>query len=232
MWWTFVARKRERQNQPLTDEVADRVERRYQREHQKALDKQARDDKPDFMPTLERRHGVEVAVFSDDAAPPAAQAHSKTRRERLNVRGEIRTVSRTLDLMATMLARGSITPQQSAAGRRFRTIFEIAGLQTLRAKDISKPPGTHSGESLADRTIAARQTIGEATEALGGHGTPMASAAWGVLGAGKTVKAWAHGYRLPGDHGSDGKELQEEIARGVLISALALLVAFFDGKRR
>jgi len=224
--------KPDRQNQPLTDEIADRVERRYQREHQKAIDKQARDAKPDFMPTLERRHGVEVAVFSDDTAPPEAQEHRNTRRERLNVKGEIRTISRTLDLMATMLARGSITPQQAAAGRRFRTIFEIAGLQTLRAKDISKPPGTHSGEPLADRTIAARQTIGEAIEALGGHGTPTASAVWGILGSGKTVKEWARGYRLPGDHGSEGKQLQEEIARGVLISALALLVAFFDGKRR
>ena len=227
-----MVRKRERQNEPLTDEVADRVEARYHREHQKALDKQARDAKPDFMPTLGRRHGVEVAIFNDDAAPPEAQTHAKTRRERLNVKGEIRTVSRTLDLMATMLQRGSITPQQAAAGRRFRTLFEVAGLQTLRAKDISKPPGTHGGEPLADRTITARQVIGEAIESLGGHGTPTASAAWHVLGSGKTVKEWAHGYRLPGDHGSDGKQMQEEIARGVLISALGLLAGFFDGRRR
>lgn len=227
-----MARKRQDAgNQPLTKEVADRIEARYKREHDRAIADQAREDKRalrgirDFMPTLAREHGVEVAKFHDDEGTPETHEREQTGRQRHNVNREIRTVSRTFDLMQTMLSRGTITGQQAAAGRRFRALFEVAGLQTLRAADLSKPPNTHGVEPMSIRVINARQTIGEAIEALGGHGTPAASAAWNVLGSGKTIKDWALGTQLPG---VQGKRMGEEMARGFVIAALGLLVGFFD----
>lgn len=212
------------------DEVADRVERRYMRQLDKAISEQKRREAIEVEPTLRRdAQGVEIARYSDEKGTPELRSRG-TKRERHNIEGEIRTVNRTVDLMDQMLSRNSITPQQAMAGRRFRSLFELAGLQALRAKDVSRPPGMGAAAELPLRVIASRQIIGEAVEALGGHGTLPAKAAWHVLGGGLTIKEFSQRATLPGQTG-DGRKLGEEQARGILIAALSILDAFFARHR-
>ena len=75
-----------------------------------------------------------------------------------------------------------------------------------------------------DNALDARRRVGDAITLLGGHGSLPSSAAWFVLGVGLSVKEWARRVRF-----GQGRALGEEVARGIVIAALAVLAS--EGRR-
>jgi hypothetical protein len=124
--------------------------------------------------------------------------------------------------MALMVQSGTINAQQAAAGQEFRKLFERSGIRHIRSASIEPSYSPQTRRDVEPAHIDASATLGDAIEALGGYGTPAAKAAVAVLGQGMSVRGWAKTETLP------GRKLSEEVARGVLISALAVLDGFFS----
>ena len=76
---------------------------------------------------------------------------------------------------------------------------------------------------MTDRILDSRKAIGDAIAIAGGHGSPAGCALWFVLGAEYSIKEFAQRQRL-----GRGRNLNEEVARGILIGALGMLAAHWD----
>ena len=127
-------------------------------------------------------------------------------------------------LLARLEASKAIGAPERLAGEHFRDEFARAGLDPLRALDMGKlPGGSHPGHC---GNVRAQQRVWEALKALGGISSPMGSCAWFVLGCENSVREWAM------REGWNGKPLNQQRAAGLLIGALGVLRAHFDGERR
>ena len=202
----------------------DRVEATVLREADKAhaADRLAKDAAKDPDPALTVKDGVEVAKYHDDAPTQARRQHDPITRQRQLVGKEYRMVSRSIDLMGQMQRSGMINPQQALSGRRFHALFNVAGFQALRAQDLGAVGGGGAyRDTISHRASDAAKAIGDIIEHLGGHGTPVAKAAWDVVGWGKSIKEWTDGERLP------GRKLNEQVGRGLVIGAVVALDVYF-----
>ena len=137
---------------------------------------------------------------------------------------------RTVDTLAIMERRGSITPGMRQAGEDFRARFKTAQLDPLRAFDISRPmTGRDSNaafrEEPGSRIENAREAVWRAIVAVGGLGSAGGSCLWHVLGWERSLKEWAlqQGWR--------GRRVSQEAAAGILIGALGALEAHFAADR-
>ena len=146
------------------------------------------------------------------------------------IRGPSRaTTYRAPDLMVTMLGHGTIDQDMAAAGRAFRSNFEKANLDSLKALDLRRIPG-QSAPMTETQWVEHRQAvavIGETMEALGGFNTPVACAAWFVLGCGLSIREWARRERF-----GRGGHLSEATARRLVHGALEILVELERERRR
>jgi len=98
-------------------------------------------------------------------------------------------------------------------------LFQLAHLDPLRAADIVREGrGNGAGPHGSER---ARRRIIAAMDALGGHGSPCATAAWFVLGCELSMREWAM------REGWGGRPLREEVAKGTLVGALGVLAKHF-----
>jgi hypothetical protein len=163
------------------------------------------------MPTPERRnHGLIERLerpISDDAGRSARPY-------------------RSVDTLAAMERRGSITAGMRQAGEHFRTRFTTAQLDPLSAFDVSRPrTGSHSGyrsgEEPGLRIENAREAVWRAILAVGGQGSAGGSCLWHVLGWERSLKEWAL------EQGWSGRRVSQEAASGILIAALGALEAHF-----
>lgn len=133
---------------------------------------------------------------------------------------------RSVDTLAVMERRGSITPGMRYAGEGFRDYFAVAQLDPLRAFDISRPRiGTRSGfravEEPGSRIENARWVVWRATLAVGGLGSAGGSCLWHVVGWQQSLKQWAL------EQGWNGRRVSQEAASGMLIASLGTLEAHF-----
>ena len=158
-----------------------------------------------------------------DLGPPELLQHTDVETVRLVEDGEVRRVRRTVDVLSAMLRNGTITRDMATAGRRFQRAFQ-AGRMTgggecafLRLPTRQRPTGA---PEVGDSALDARRAVSQAISRLGGHGSLPSNAAWFVLGLGLSVKEWAQRVRF-----GQGRTLSEEVARGIVIAALALLAA-------
>lgn len=216
-------------NRDLDDATIERVEARYRRESEKAIAEQARRDAMTGGPiALHRKDGVEVAKYYDDGPTAERRQQGEIVRSRQKVGNEFRPVSRSVDIVAHMERTGMINHQQAQSARRFRSLFETAGFQKLKAQDLQRGGVTGGGASndFDSRASDAAHMIGDIIEHLGGHGTPVSKAAWHVLGWEKTIRDWTDGERLP------GRKLNEQVGRGLVIGAIVALDVFFYANRR
>jgi hypothetical protein len=133
---------------------------------------------------------------------------------------------RTVDAIALMRRRGTITPEMEHAARDFLAAFTRAGLDTLRVPSLLRVPGNPVPSDMADSQIGARERVHRALAAVGGVQSPGGSAVWHVVGLQSSVREWA--LRL----GWGGKPLDVHEARGVLIAALGMLVRHYGLDRR
>lgn len=132
---------------------------------------------------------------------------------------------RSVDTLARMERRGSITAAMRQAGEDFRTQFRRAALDPLRALDPTRPP-VALGRRLADEPSwsieAARRAVWRALEAVGGLASPAGSCLWHVVGWERSLKEWAH------EQGWNGKRVSEEAASGIMIAMLGILARHPD----
>jgi hypothetical protein len=130
---------------------------------------------------------------------------------------------RSIDILAAMERRGTITAAMFDAGDDFRTQFNKAHLDALHAAAFER-----LGHSLSDapglNTTAARERIWRAVKAVGGHASPAGSCLWHVLGLEQSLKRWALEY------GAQKRRVDQEQASGILIAALGMLEAHFNGR--
>jgi hypothetical protein len=128
-----------------------------------------------------------------------------------------------LDTLAIMLARGSISDAMKEAGDCFHDHFRRAGLDGLRAADLTRVPVQLRGPAALweqrHGSEAARLQILSALDALGGMQEPGGSCAWYVLGCEMSLKRWA----LTANWAS--RRIDHVVASGILIADLGILKA-------
>jgi hypothetical protein len=175
------------------------------------------------------RHRPPVQEIADAIPTPERSAHGIV--ERLD-----RTISdasgrparpyRSVDTLAVMERRGSITAGMRQAGEDFRDCFAVAQLDPLRAFDISRPRiGSRGGfrprEELGSRIENARKVVWRATLAVGGLSSAGGSCIWHVVGWQQSLKEWAL------EQGWNGRRVSQEAASGILIASLGTLEGYF-----
>ena len=166
----------------------------------------------------------------DDQGTPELRQHTEIKTVRLVEDGRVRQARRTVDVLSAMLRNGTITRDMAAAGRRFQSCFEAGHVMGggessfLRLPTRQRPTGATPASDVA---LDARRTIGEAIRLLGGHGSLPSSAVWFVLGVGLSVREWARRVRF-----GQGRVLSEEVARGIVVAALAVLASEWRPRRR
>jgi hypothetical protein len=133
---------------------------------------------------------------------------------------------RTIDTLALMERRGSITAGMRLAGEEFRAHFRRAALDPLRAFDWRRPRSASAGRRSDDAgwpIEAARRSVWRAIQAVGGVGSPAGSCLWHVVGWERSLKEWAR------EQGWNGRRVSEEAASGIMVAALGVLTAHFGG---
>lgn len=128
---------------------------------------------------------------------------------------------RSIDTLAAMLRKGTITPEMRQAGEDFRALFALACLDPLRAPDLRRVPQGFREVPPGLRQAEARDRVWRALRLLGGIASPAGSCVWHVLGAEATLKDWAL------SQGWCGRPLSQETASGILVGALGVLQAHF-----
>lgn len=131
-------------------------------------------------------------------------------------------MGRSVDTLAALWRRGTITDEMLAAGRQFEEDFHAAGLHELRAQDLSVPRGGLIDHHII-RVMASRHRIWSAIDVLGGPVSPIALSAWHVLGMGRSLKEYAS---LEG--WSDERPLHPMTAQGLFVGALSVLAGHYS----
>ena len=129
-------------------------------------------------------------------------------------------VRRAIDTLGQMLDNGSITPEMHEAGQAFRAAFRLAALDPLKARSLVWMPRT-TGERITDRTLAARENVYRAMDALGGPSSPAGSCVWHVVGCELSIREWAI------RHGWNGRRIGHSQAQGILVAALGILAKHY-----
>lgn len=122
--------------------------------------------------------------------------------------------ARTVDTVGRLLHAKAITKPCADAGRDFEEAFARAGLEPLRAASLSPsvqgaPPDGYPGFAVK------REEIWRATQALGGMTSPLALAAWDVLGWRYTLAQFAGRQSF-----GPGRSIHVQVAKGLVIGAL------------
>jgi hypothetical protein len=176
---------------------------------------------------------AEELVSRENRPTPERFRHSPI--ERLDraiadARGIASRPYRSLDTLAVMERRGSITAGMRQAGEDFRTRFATAHLDPLRALDLSQRrlgdrPSRSGDEGPGLRIEAARDAVWRAIQTVGGIASPAGSCVWHVVGWECSLKEWAI------EQGWNGRRVSQEAASGILVAALGALETHFGDSR-
>lgn len=127
---------------------------------------------------------------------------------------------RAIDTLAAMEANGTITRDMRTAGETFRAHFRAAALDPLRAMPLLRVPAA-TGDTLTERTAAARHFVARALAALGGPASPAGSCVWHVVGCELSIREWA------ARQGWGGRPVGHVQAQGILVAALGMLAKHY-----
>ena len=176
-------------------------------------------------------HRARSSALSESVLAPTEERYRQGAIERLNSPIADETGSparpyRTIDILATMERRGSITQGMRRSGEDFRVHFATAQLDPLRAFDYSRPRDNRTGSTKIDglaglRIEGAREHVWRAIVAVGGPNSPAGSCLWHVIGWERSLKEWAL------ERGWNGRRVSQEAASGILIAALGSLEAYY-----
>jgi hypothetical protein len=163
-----------------------------------------------------------MSQILEDGPPPERWHHGRVSRESaqlVDARGDIGFPWRAEGLLARLERKGDIDARQRAAGEAFQNLFRIAQLDPLRAADMGQR--IQSAFPAPHRSEWARRKLVGALDVLGGHGSPCGACAWYVLGCELSIREWAM------RQGWGGKPVNQHMAKGTLLGALAVLAHHF-----
>jgi hypothetical protein len=175
-----------------------------------------------------------IAEPGEYAPAPTEERHRHGTIERLDrpiadETGRTARPYRTVDTLAAMERRRSITPGMRQAAEDFRVRFVTAQLDPLRALDYSRPRDGGTGRAQRGgesglQVESAREHVWRAIVAVGGPSSPGGSCLWHVVGWECSLKEWAF------SQGWNGRRVSQEAASGILIAALGALETHYrDG---
>src|SRR5260370_18285312 len=98
---------------------------------------------------------------------------------------------RSMDTLARMLRRGSITAAMRQAGEDFRAVFAAAQLGGLRSPDLARVPQALRDLEPTARQAEARNRVWQALQPLSGLASPAGSCVWHAIGWGWSMRGWA-----------------------------------------
>ena len=165
----------------------------------------------------------------DASLPPERLTHGRVKRARETVqdaRGGIGRPYEVEGLLQKLERRGDISPEHRQAGELFARLFRSAQLDPLRAPSWLRQGGAPDTSDGGHHTERAKQKIYDAITACGGMHSPAGCAAWFVLGVELSIRDWAL------REGWNGRQLNESVAKGILLGALSVLALHFGLERR
>lgn len=133
--------------------------------------------------------------------------------------GDVGAPWRAEGLLAKLERHGDIGSKERAAGDEFHRLFWQSARHPLRAADMGRIGG--GGHVEINNTEIARKLRNAALDALGGQSSPCGCCAWFVLGEEMSMREWAQ------REGWGGRAIREEVAKGMLIGTLGVLVEHF-----
>lgn len=146
-----------------------------------------------------------------------------------DVDGVISRPHRSIDILAAMERRGTITREMRAAGEEFRSRFNIAHLHGVQAMDLTKPMvenGSYRHQPARSAVESAKTDVWRAVMAVGGPGSPAGSCLWHCVGWELSLKDWAL------QRGWSGRTTSEKAASGILVAALGVLEGFYREEKK
>lgn len=159
-----------------------------------------------------------------EAIPPERRQHGKVTRAREQIADSHGSIGRPYDvedLLGQLQNRGTITPAQRKAGELFAQDFHLSNLHPLRAASLIRT----GGKTPTEVPLHAKRRLSRALDALGGMASPCGSAAWNILGTGRSI------YDFANREGWSGRALRHETAKHLLIGALSVLAAHYGLER-
>jgi len=133
---------------------------------------------------------------------------------------------RTVDTLALMLRNRTITGAMHDAGQQFSQDFARAFASGVASPKLDGlPGGTTPGQMMVERNAGAARAVREALDAVGGNSSPAGSALWFVAGLQLSIRDWAL------RDGWNGKRLEKNEAKGILVAALGVLARYYGYER-
>ena len=175
---------------------------------------------------IERSGNLDLARYSDDEGTPELRQHAEIVNSEVREGGETRKRPRTVDAIRRLRLAKEMTAKQEWACRRFHADFQEAQLDPERVPDPGRVTGLGGGPE-SERVLDAKDRVGSAMKALGGHGSACGSAAWFVVGMGLNVSQWIPKARFTGSRSENFK-----LARTILAGTAQALEAHYDQEDR
>ena len=142
-------------------------------------------------PTLERAAQARAAGHEIEVAEPERTARGGGRAF-TDAEGRPSRPWRVVDTLALMERAGALTPEQRAAGERYRALYELSGRAGMAAAVVEPRSGGGDASAATQRRIEAGRSLGRAWLLLGGdRAGPMFAVVRDVCGLGMTLDAWA-----------------------------------------
>lgn len=134
---------------------------------------------------------------------------------------------RTVDTLALMLRNRTITEAMHDAGQQFSQDFARAFASGVASPKLDGlPGGTAPGQMMVERNAGAARAVRDALDAVGGNSSPAGSALWFVAGLQLSIRDWAL------RDGWNGRRLDRDEAKGILVAALGVLARYYGYERR
>ena len=165
----------------------------------------------------------------DASLPPERLTHGRVKRARETVQDSAGGIGQPFEaesLLQKLERRGDISPEHRQAGEIFARLFRIAQFDPLRSPSWLRQGGGTAVPNGGHHTERAQQKIYDAVTACGGMHSPAGCAAWFVLGVELSIRDWAL------REGWNGRQLNESVAKGILLGALSVLALHFGVERR
>jgi hypothetical protein len=133
--------------------------------------------------------------------------------------GKPATRHRVVDSLGKLFRSGVISQEMFDIGRDFETNVIVSNLDRLRALPLDRELGTGGPGNFTDLQLMARRRVHKTMALLGGIGSPAGSCVWHVCGMQCSLREWAL------RQGWNGRPLDQQEARGILLAALGVLAA-------
>ena len=146
-------------------------------------------------PTLERAAQARAAGLDIEVAEPERTTRGGGRAF-TDAEGRASRPWRVVDSLALMERAGTLTPEQRAAGERYRALYELSGRAGMTAAAIEPRSGGGDASAATQRRIEAGRSLERAWLLLGGdRAGPMYAVVRDVCGLGMTLDTWAEVMR-------------------------------------